>query len=255
MQMGCLCSILSTMVDLANDQGLETGDPFTPPTDNLDPRLDFTVGRRGIPYLDFDIAKFSGLPGDKNIFPGKLFVIDQATYGPYRAKKFLPTQAEKDATDAFLGTSNVNYSIHRYADILLLRAEVAVEESDLSTAMMYVNMVRNRAKDSEVIRFEDGTPAANYVIEPYTSFPDQDYARKAVRHERRLELALEGQRWYDLVRWGIAETVINEYFATEDRPLLNGKSYRSDFLPLPGSEIDVTRDDDGNPTLTQNPDY
>ncbi|MCG8308452.1 MAG: RagB/SusD family nutrient uptake outer membrane protein [Cytophagales bacterium] len=242
-------------VDLANDQGIETNEPFTPPADNLDPRLDFTVGRRGIPYLDFDIQQFSNLPGDKNIFPGKLFVVDQATYGPYRAKKFLPTQAERDATDAFLGVSNINYSIHRYADILLLRAEVAVEENDLSTALMYVNMIRNRAKNGEVIRFEDGTPAANYVVEPYPDFPDQGYARKAVRFERRLELALEGQRWYDLVRWGIAESVMNEYFATEDRPLLDGKSYKSDFLPLPGSEIDVTRDDDGNPTLIQNPDY
>lgn len=242
-------------VDLANDQGIETNEPFTPATDNLDPRLDFTVGRRGIPYLDFDIQQFSGLPGDKNIFPGKLFVVDQVTYGPYRAKKFLPTQADIDAGTTFLGVSNVNYSIHRYADILLLRAEVAVEENDLATALMYVNMVRNRAKGGEVVRFEDGTPAANYVVEPYTVFADQDFARKAVRHERRIELALEGHRWYDLVRWGIAETVMNEYFATEDRPLLDGKSYRSDFLPIPGSEIDQTRDDNGEPTLIQNPEY
>lgn len=124
-----------------------------------------------------------------------------------------------------------------------------------TTALKYVNMVRNRAKNGDVVRFADGSPAANYVIEPYAAFPDQDYARKAVRFERRLELALEGQRWYDLVRWGIAEPVMNEYFTTEDRPLLDGKSYRSDFLPIPGGQIDITRDDDGNPTLIQNQAY
>ena len=121
---------------------------------------------------------------------------------------------------------------------------------------MYVNMVRNRAKTGEVVRFADGTPAANYVIEPYPDFPDQEYARKAVRFERRLELALEGKRWYDLVRWGIAEEILNEYFLTENRPLLDQfGAYKSDFLPIPGAQIDISRDDDGSPTLTQNPDY
>lgn len=80
-------------IDLGNDQGLETAQPYTPPTDNLDPRLDFTVARRGIPFLDF---KISLIPGDPNLFPGKNYVVDQFTYGPYRAKKFLPTKAEVD---------------------------------------------------------------------------------------------------------------------------------------------------------------
>ena len=239
-------------VDLANDQGIETTEPFTLPTDNLDPRLDYTVARRGIPFLDFDIGL---IPGDANLFPGKDYVVDQFTYGPYRAKKFLPTKVEVDA-GAFLGTSSINYSIHRYADILLLRAEVAVEENDLGTALDLVNRIRNRAKNSEVIRFADGSPAANYRVEPYTVFPDQTFARKAVRFERRLELALEGFRWYDLVRWGIAEETILEYFNTEDRPLLTSLgTYTSDYMPIPSNQIDITRDDDGNPTLTQNPGY
>lgn len=245
-------------VDLHNDQGIETADPFTPTIDNLDPRLDFTTARRGIPYLDFQIDILPPGPGgDLRLFPGKAFVVDQTTFGPYRSKKLLATQAEKDATDGgFLGTSIVNYSIHRYADILLLRAEVAVEENDLATALSYVNMIRDRAKTGEVVTFSDGTRAANYVIEPYTSFPDQAFARKAVRHERRIEMAMEGKRWYDLVRWGITEAVMTEYFATEDRPLLNQfAGYKSDFLPIPGGQIDISRDDDGNPTLTQNPDY
>lgn len=239
-------------IDLTNDQGIETTDPFIPPTDNLDPRLDYTVARRGIPFLDFDISL---IPGDANLFPGKDYIVDQFTYGPYRAKKFLPTKVEVDG-GSFLGISSINYSIHRYADILLLRAEVAVEENDLSTALNLVNQIRNRAKNGEVLKFGDGTLAANYVIEPYSSFPNQDFARKAVRFERRLELALEGFRWYDLVRWGISEETILEYFRTEGRPLLTAfGTYTSDYLPIPSNQIDITRDDDGNPTLVQNPGY
>lgn len=243
--------------DLANDQGIATADPFTPPSDNLDPRLDYTVARRGIPFLDFEINILDPGPGnDLRLFPGADYVVDQTTYGPYRAKKFLPTQAEVDAGIQFLGSGSVNYSVHRYADVLLARAEVAAEENDLATALTYVNMIRNRAKNGDVVTFADGTPAANYVVEPYPSFPSQEYARKAVRFERRLEMALEGFRWYDLVRWGIAEETMLDYFATEDRPLLTAfGTYTSDYMPIPSNQIDITRDDDGNPTLSQNQGY
>lgn len=244
-------------VDLASDQGIASSEPFTPPSDNLDPRLDYTVARRGIPFLDFDINILPLGPGDDSrLFPGQEYVVDQVTYGPYRAKKFLPTKADVEAGNTFLGSSNINYSIHRLADILLLRAEVAVEENDLSTALDLVNRVRARARDGQRITFADGSEAANYVIETYPSFPNQDFARKAVRHERRLELALEGHRWFDLMRWGVAEETMTDYFATEDRPLLtaNGR-FVSNFLPIPESEIDLTRDENGNPTLKQNAGY
>ena len=244
-------------VDLGNDQGVETTEAFTPPTDNLDPRLDYTVARRGIPFLDFQIGLLEAGPGDDlSLFPGQDYVVAQETYGPYRAKKFSPTQAEVDAGIQWLGNGSVNYSVHRYADVLLSRAEVAVEENDLATALELVNQIRNRAKNGGFLTFADGSPAANYVIEPYASFPSQDFARQAVRFERRLELALEGFRWYDLVRWGIAEETIREFYATENRPLLTASgTFTSDYLPIPSNQIDLTRDDDGNPTLTQNPGF
>lgn len=244
-------------VDLGNDQGIASSEPFTPPTDNLDPRIDYTVARRGIPFIDYEINILPPGPGgDLRLFPGQEYVVDQVTYGPYRVKKFQPTSADVEEGNSWLGVSNINYSIHRYADILLLRAEVAVEENDLETALDIVNQVRNRAKNGEKVTFADGSLAANYVIEPYRSFPSQEYARKAVRHERRLELALEGFRWYDLVRWGISEATMIDYFATENRPLLTANgTFTSNFMPIPESEIDLTRDEDGNPTLTQNPGY
>ncbi|HTE07480.1 MAG TPA: RagB/SusD family nutrient uptake outer membrane protein [Flavitalea sp.] len=231
--------------DLKSDDGLLSSDPFTPATDLLDPRLDHTVGRRGIPYLDF------------GIFPGKEWVVDQATYGPYRLKKGMSTSAQQAITSVTSRTT-VNYNIYRFAHILLMRAECAVEENDLATALDLVNKVRIRARDGEIVKNDDGTPAANYKIEPYPSFSSQDYARKAVRFETRLEMATEGDRWYDLVRWGIAEPTITEYFAKEGakRALMKASAaYKADYLPIPGAEIELSKDDNGAPTLTQNPNY
>ncbi len=239
--------------DLKNDDGIRSSEPFTPTTDNLDPRLDWTVARRGIPYFDWNIDGNGG-----NLFPGQAFVVDQVNYGPYRVKKFMPSKAQKDAMDGgFLGGSYINYSIYRFADLLLMRAEIAVEDNDLDMALDLVNRVRLRARNGEPLRFQNGSPAANYVIEPYPSFSNQEYARKAVRFERRLELANEGHRRYDLVRWNIAEEVMNAYFASEGkkRPLLRQGAYVSDFLPIPADQIEITKDDNGNPTLIQNDGY
>ena len=145
----------------------------------------------------------------------------------------------------------------RFADVLLMAAEAAAETGDLTTALNYVNQVRNRAKNMSYIQNEAGTAdAANYQIEPYASFPDQAFAIQAVRFERRLELAMEGHRLFDLRRWGVAESVINDYVTNEDRTIPNFDAkvatYQSfmDLLPIPVNAIDLS----GN-ILTQNPGY
>ena len=232
---------------LKTDMGLQSDDDFTPDDGNLDPRIDHSIGRRSIPYLDW------------GPHPGFDWIRDQAYGGPYSPKKFIyyleGEGTENDASSWTPGYTAVNYNIIRFADVLLMAAEAEIEAGTLDKALEHVNRVRRRA-DSSRVQLDDGSgDAANYVIEEYTSFATQEEARIAVRFERKLELSGEGHRFYDLVRWGIAETVMNEYFATEDRPLLDGKSYRSDFLPIPGSEIDQTRDDNGEPTLIQNPEY
>ncbi len=186
-------------------------------------------------------------------------MLDQANYGPYRSKKFLSTKAQVAATaGGFFGASITNYSVYRFADILLMRAEVAVEENDLQTALKLVNKVRTRARDGNKVTTDGGQPAANYVVQPYPSFPDQTYARKAVRFERRLELALEGNRWYDLVRWGVAKDVINNYFTLEGKKLVIVKAngaYKANYLPIPSTQIELSKDKSGKVTLTQNQGY
>lgn len=154
---------------------------------------------------------------------------------------------------------SANFAFIRFADVLLWRAEVAAEENDLVTAAEYVNQVRNRAKNGCVVRFDDGTPAANYKVEPYPSFADQEYARKAIRFERRIELALEGDRFYDLVRWGIAGDILNTYVASEKRfrSYLNGVSFtkgKNEYMPIPQTQIN-NGSIDGVPVLQQNPGY
>ena len=247
--------------DVANDQGVDSADPFTEHTGPLDPRLDHSLGRRGIPYLDW---------GEH---PGKDWVRDQEYGGPYAPKKNIYYASEKDVLTSASGwtsgsTAN-NVRIIRLAHVLLWRAEVAVEENDMAYATNLVNQLRLRARDGcwvlEGDAADDGShvgpdgelPAANYSVEPYASpFPNQEYARKAVQFEHRLEFAMEGFRFFNLVRWGIAAETINTYLVKEStmRAYLNGVSFdgsKNVRQPIPQIQIDVL----GPDVLKQNPGY
>ncbi len=236
--------------DLKNDEGIKSNEPFTPPTETVDPRLDFTVGRRGIPFLGW------------GNFAGYDWIVSQSFSGPFSNRKYLMRKSQSGTISSQTGPAWIvpaNYPFIRFADVLLWRAEVAVEESDLPTALDYINRVRSRAKNGCVVKMDDGTPAANYKVERYVSFPSQDYARKALQFERRLEFALEGQRFYDLVRWGIADQVLNAYVAKEKfhRTYLNGASFtkgKNEYLPIPQEQI-TNSSINGQATLKQNPGY
>lgn len=234
--------------DVKNDQGLKSTDPFTPETGPLDPRLDWTVGRRGLPYLDW------------GNHPGNDWIRDQNNGGPYAPKKNVYYKRQEGSlTDKSFWTNGVsanNYTIIRFADVLLWAAECEVEIGSLVNAMNYVNQVRSRAANPNGwVKNSSGSPAANYMVGLYLVFPDQAYARKAVRFERKLELAMEGHRHFDLVRYGTAATELNAYMAKEKqyRTYFNGKSFTagvSEYFPIPQSQIDLSKG-----TLKQNPGY
>jgi starch-binding outer membrane protein, SusD/RagB family len=137
--------------------------------------------------------------------------------------------------------------------------------------MAYVNQVRGRMKnhpeawvktgnyDAANAIYSTGSNAATYLIGLYASFPDKTYALKAIQMERRLELAMEGQRFFDLVRWGIAATTINAYIAREKvrRPLKQSAVFtagKNEYMPIPQSELD-NMNQDGKTRLVQNPGY
>ncbi len=237
--------------DVANDDGIPSADPFTPESGTLDPRLDWTVGRRGIPYLDW------------GVHPGSSWVRNQAYAGPYsQIKKMYYQSVQGSGSDTQAGwhgagRTALNHNIIRYADVLLMAAECEVEVGSADQAIEYVNMVRTRAADETTwVKDADGNNAANYEISTYGSGMSQADARTAVRTERRLELALEGHRFFDLKRWGVAQDVINTYLAKESqsRTYLAGASFQAKHtaFPIPQAAIDQSNDDAGEPTLTQN---
>lgn len=224
----------------------------------VDPRLDWTVGRDGVPFKDWGNHE-SG------------WIRDPGYGGPYSPKKHVHEASSDAQSNVGWNASHlnsVNWHLYRYADLLLLLAEAEVEEGSLDNALDIVNEIRARAGvaaqgpgtgagDIAVPIDDPDITWANYDIGLYDSFPSQEYARRAVRYERRLELAMEGHRLFDLKRWGTAEQVLNEYTNTEDsrRSYLSAAAAfeeRNLRFPIPTFQIDVSRVD-GENRLVQNP--
>ena len=235
-------------VSVKSDQGLKSTDPFVPEIAPLDARLDWTVGRRGIPYLDW------------GAHPGQKWIRDQSNGGPYSPiKNVYYKRQEKSLTDASFWTNGVvasNYSLIRFADVLLWAAEAEVEVGSLGRAKDLVNIVRARAANPA--GWVQGSTAV-YLVGQYVSFPSQDYGRMATRFERRLEFAMEGHRFFDLVRWGIAAQTLNAYITKEKllRQYLQAATFvagKSEYFPIPQGEIDQSQAG-GVATLKQNPGY
>jgi hypothetical protein len=198
----------------------------------LDPRIDWTMGRNDVPFKDWGIHDSTWI---RNIPNG----------GTYSAKKNVHEKASgAQSSVGWVNTqlNSVNIHILRYADLLLMLAEADVETGDLAGAMTLVNQIRTRAgvtaqgcglpSDASAAAVELAAwpqcandtrlavpindPSigwAQYKVGLYTSFPDANYAREAVRTERKLELAMEGHRFFDLKRWGVDvfTTTLNAY--------------------------------------------
>ncbi|TSE05546.1 MULTISPECIES: RagB/SusD family nutrient uptake outer membrane protein [Aquimarina] len=231
--------------DVTNDDGIADADPFTPYAGELDPRLDWKIGRRGIDFNGW------------GIMPGQSWIRNPANGGPYLQKVsvFRFSQFNNPAVDSgvawFPAASSINTNIIRFAEILLWRAEIMAVQGEGDLGVSLVDQVRMRAANTEDFVKEldmDGmptaTPAANYVISPYGAFTGQAQAIKAVAHEYRIETALEGHRFFDLVRRGEAATVLTNYLAEEStkRSHLNGVSFslRSQVYPIAQNVISVS---------------
>lgn len=243
-------------VDVINDDGIESSDIFVPYAEELDPRLDWKVGRRGIDYNGW------------GVMPGKDWIRDQTNGGPYLQKVtvFRAEQFENPSIDApsawAPGVSSLNTNIIRYAEILLWRAEISavLGEGDLGVSL--VDQVRLRAANpNDFVQELDangnptGNPAANYLVGTYGVFESQDQAIKAVAHEYRIETALEGHRFFDLVRRGEANAKLTSYLMEEatKRTHLNGVSFtpgKNERYPIPQSIITVS-----NNKIKQNDGY
>ena len=218
-----------------------------------DPRLDVSVGRFGVPYLDWGIP--SGL---------STFVRDASNGGVYLNKKghSWKTEREANASTSHPTATQVNYHIIRFADILLMRAEVAYFEKDYATVIDIVNQIRTRAAQGFVAA-EAGTKgsysmenlvdgktvagaAANYRIGLYpASYATADKAWDALEREIRLEFGMEGHRWFDIARWGKAAERLNAYAKAEVNFGLAKfvNTYQTNWVnfPIPQSEIQTAQ--------------
>ncbi|MEP6950027.1 MAG: RagB/SusD family nutrient uptake outer membrane protein [Ginsengibacter sp.] len=258
--------------NMTNDEDV-AGDDYTYSTyqGTVDPRLDWTVGRRGVPYLDWASPSYfganaTGYSSYPSSDPNFGWINDRTFGGPYSPVKnnYRASQVglySDNYAQGYLLGSAVNYSIIRFADVLLWAAECEVETGTLDKARTLVNYVRNRAMTGRQVEVAydyigNYLPSANYNVGLYNDpWTDQATARDAVRFERRLELALEGHRFFDLVRWGIAGDYINEYLVAEKSRLpndLTGVTFtkgKNEYFPIPQSEIDLDKN------LKQNPGY
>jgi starch-binding outer membrane protein, SusD/RagB family len=234
---------------IKTDMGIQSNAAFTLDAGNLDPRLDHTIGRRGIPFLDWIDH------------PGFDWIRNQANGGPYSPKKYSYYKSDKgslqDNSSWTPGYTALNITVLRFGDILLMAAEAEVEVGSLTKAQEYVNMIRKRASNPASFVTKGGAPAANYKIGNYdTPWTSKDAAKTAVRFERKLELGMEGHRFFDLVRWGTDVADINAYLKYDSKFLpntLGGSTYQAKhaFLPIPQAQIDLT----GADILKQNAGY
>jgi len=216
-------------------------------TATVDPRLDHTVGIDGHPYKYDNTKPFSNS-----------WVRDPGVYGNFHTMRNqqLASSSSYFKNGPFMGVAK-NYDILRYDDVLLMQAEAYIELGQQDKALPLINQLRKRAAASTGrLKKADGSFASKYNLKEYSASGwTQTFARQALQWERRLEFATEGERFFDLVRWGIAAQVLNAYLTVEKgrRPFLATAKFtagRDEYLPVPQSEITFT-----NGLYKQNPNY
>ena len=186
--------------------------------------------------------------------------------GPYLNKKNIPKKADNGSlsVSTSAGSTAKNYHLIRYADLLLWYAEALIETGDLASARTCVNQVRARAAngyvkaanpdnmeptassyvlDDKVNGKSAANAAANYRIGlyPEAQFATKDKALEALRFERKVEMAMEGHRWYDLARWGIVAAELSNFIDYEQQFLgkYSGSTYENKWvtMPIPNNQI------------------
>ena len=227
------------LFDTFNNSDVVEGADFT--TNSFDVRIDHTLAVPGKPY------KY-----DPTFIYQKGWSRSGVTYGHFASMK--EVQHYKCAcfqkVPPFMAASK-NTDIIRFADVLLWKAEALIELSRQNEALPIINEIRTRALNSAAkLKDANGNALSNYKMDTYQPGVNciwtKDYARTAMRWERRMEFAMEGIRFFDLVRWGIAADYLNKYFAVE----MTKKQYLKDgqftkgkheCFPIPQKQIDFSK--------------
>ncbi len=179
----------------------------TSSTGEADPRLDASIGRDGHPWLN-----------------GEPFIAGWSPATGFLTKKH--QQPLSEISSSLKGDGDLNYIYLRYADVLLMKAEAFNETGVSDSALSNLNKVRARARASF-----SGTLPADLLQNVTTSNANE--LRTIIQHERRVELAQEFHRYFDLMRWGkaVAETTLGPDFNYENKR----------YQPIPQAEIDANQ--------------
>jgi hypothetical protein len=252
-------------------------DPSNPWKGKVDPRLDWVAGRPGEPYFDWGIIDSTWI---RSIPDDGLFVPKKNGYALSQQGKFSSTET------VFWGAAEVdanNVNLCRFADVLLWDAECEAQIGSLDQAEVYVNMIRQRAANPNGYVYLKATynannstyspqtiPGDNYGVNPYPpgafSTNGQAYAINAIQMERRLELAMEGQRFFDLARYdngtGSMAATLNTYVGVEKNRsgffrVNNTATFTkgvNEYFAIPQKELDA-ENSTGKIVLKQNPGY
>lgn len=203
-------------------------------TQDADPRLFLTVGLTGLPY-EFN-SKYM-------MDASSTWSRSNGLYGYYvTLKQNVDPDCGYMVKGSWWGTP-MNRIVFRYADVLLERAEAYAQLNETSEAIKLVNKIRLRAKQSTgMIANYPSDYGVKFNISTYNGSYSQEDALKIVKMERRLEMGMECERFFDLVRWGEAEKVLNKYFAEETNNCsIYGEAHftanKNEYLPIPFSQV------------------
>lgn len=203
-----------------------------------DPRLFHTVGMPSFPYKyeeEYTMTK------ENSRTPN--------TYGYYTSLKEVPQRSKGETFNGSWQAFAMNDYVLRYSDVMLMRAEALIELDRMGEARTIINDIRDRAANS--ISKHIGYASEFCQISPYptTYFTTKESARRCLQWERRLEMAMENGRYFDLRRWGVASTTLNAYFDSEKNSTYDGQSYgqyyqdahytagKNEFYPVPYNQL------------------
>ena len=205
----------------------------------VDPRLFVTVGVPGTPYM----FNTNFMMSESNAWSRS-----GGTFGYFVSLK---QNVDPALTDIYLylcdsqWASSMNRIVFRYADVLLMRAEALAQLGQTAEAIALVNQVRKRAADmanASVVSNYPNKYGVHYAVGMYNGSYSKEEAMEIVKTERRLELAMESERFFDLVRWGDAATVLNRYYSEESQKMifLAGSQFtanKNEYLPVPWEQM------------------
>ncbi len=207
--------------------------------DNADPRLFLTVGMPGLPYMFNrnymmeETSIWSRSNGLYGYYVSLKHNVDPALIGSYLIK-------------GSYWASSMNRIVFRYADVLLMRAEAFAQLGQTEQAINLVNQLRSRAATStQMISSYPNSYGVKMYISNYRGSYSKDQAVKIVKMERRLEMGMESERFFDLVRWGDAATVLNKYYSEEISSCAiysaaHFTANKDEYLPIPFSQISAS---------------